>query len=184
MKKLTLFITSFALTFSLNFSLEAKAESTTNEITTDQKNEVDFSDLPENVKEHFYSDGFSENDDFYQTTIIQPADANSVAKNQRLVNVLVLHAATRKIINTLAYTSYTLVSSNSAMYKANFSVTYRGKRFNSNVNIPNRYDYNGGVYITYSGSKGYGSVRVTAQVYNGFGSGTVTSSAGGVTLGK
>ncbi|MGX7413462.1 hypothetical protein ACWOET_12515 [Enterococcus caccae] len=181
---MTLLITSLSLVFALNFAPESHAESTTNEITTDQKSEVDFNDLPENVKAHFYSDGFSENDDFYQTTVIQPADGNSPAKNQRLVNALVLHAATRKISNTMAYTSYTLVSSNSAMYKAEFSVTYRGKKFNSTVNIPNRFDYNGGVYINHSGSKGYGGVRVTAQVYNGFGAGTVTSTAGGVTLGK
>ena len=58
------------------------------------------------------------------------------------------------------------------------------KSYTQTVNLANSYGYGGGMYFTFTGKRQYYSVKLAMQVYNTFGVGSVSCTAGGLTIGK
>lgn len=173
------FIGSIGLIFT-----EVHASEKTAIVLGEQVENVDIAEIPDSVKGYFESQGFNETNEITKTTVNQSDPfANPYLRNG-FVNALVMYASSRKIDNTTGYTAYTVISNNSPMYTIQSNVNYASKNFGSTVNLRGSIDYNGGVYIFYSGTKGYRSIRASAQVYNTFGWGSVSASVGGLTLGR
>ena len=99
--------------------------------------------------------------------------------------MLRLTASTKKISNTQGRTEYIITSPNSPMYRISTRLNLGNvQSYTQTVNLYNVTGYSGGMYFTYTGKRNYYSVRLAMQVYNTFGVGSVSSTAGGLTIGK
>ena len=139
-----------------------------------------FSQLTPEEQSYFKSKGFSDKDTFY-TQKIEPQDP----KTRFSANVLRLTASTKKITNTQGRTEYIITSPNSAMYRICTRLSLgSAKSYTQTVNLANSYGYGGGMYFTFTWKRQYYSVKLAMQVYNTFGVGSVSCTAGGLTIGK
>ncbi|ALS35817.1 hypothetical protein ATZ35_01170 [Enterococcus rotai] len=146
---------------------------------------VDLGSLSDEAIEHFESEGFSENDEYYTETIVQtPPKSNGV--QARAVNVITLTAGTKKVDNTTGYTSYIITATQAPFTKINMKLNVGSvKSFTSNITpYKGTYGYSGGIYSFYSGKRGYQGYRLQAQYTTTWGSGSTSCSAGGMTIGK
>lgn len=174
------------LTIIFSGSLFAKADSLDAVADTDSSTIVKtFDELTSVEQEYFLSKGFDENDTYFSTiTTTQPDLADGVM-TRAAANVLILTGSTKSVTNTQGRTEYIISSSNSRMSKVTVQLNLGSvKTYTQSVNLSSAYAYGGGMYFTYTGSRGYRSVRLTAQVLNTFGYGSVSCSAGGLTIGK
>lgn len=179
MKKL--FSTFFVLVFvfiGVGISGNAVEAST----AVEQTGEVakTFDQLTAEEQSYFKSKGFGEEDIFY-TQNIEPKDPRA----RFSANVLRLTASTKRVNNTMGRTEYIITSPNSAMYRISNRLSLgSAKSYTQTVKLYNSYGYSGGMYFTFTGKRQYYSVKLSMQVYNTFGVGTVSCSAGGLTIGR
>lgn len=150
-----------------------------------EQESVPFEELSKEYQSFFLSQGFSKDNEFFQTTEVQQPNISSEFSQRALVNIITITGATKKETSTTAYTTY-IVTSNLPMLEISTKATLKGhKGFESTVlpyKSPNT--YGGGIYSSYSGSKKYFSVSLASQVKTQLGTASTGSSAGGVTLGK
>ncbi|MBF2600763.1 hypothetical protein IA929_12205 [Listeria seeligeri] len=181
MKLLTkLFISLILISIGISFPQGVKAEESTVEIDKASE-EVEFSSLSNTEKSYLSSKGFSEEEEYEQTTIIEtPLKAGLMS-----INAITMTASTKKVGATKGYTIYVITASNSGFLELNTQLTYGTKRKKSAV-IPYKApkSYGGGIYFDYTGKKKYLPCSVSIQYYTKKGIGTINSKAGGVTLGK
>jgi predicted RNA-binding protein with EMAP domain len=174
------------LTIIFSGSLLAKADSL--DIVVDSASSIvnkTFDELTSVEQDYFLSKGFDENDSYFSTITITQSDLSDSIINRAAANVLILTGSTKSVTNTQGRTEYIISSSNSRMSKVTVQLNLGNvKTYTSTVNLSSAYAYGGGMYFTYTGSRGYRSVRLTAQVLNTFGYGSVSCSAGGLTIGK
>ncbi|PXD11352.1 hypothetical protein [Listeria monocytogenes] len=163
------------------------------EVTEAESGEMDINDLPKEVEDYFRSQGFDESNDIYYSTqlVSEPETAqdkevtnNGLLKLPRL-NAIRLFTATKKSNATNAYTSYTITASRAGFMKLD-SRLYYGTNYKDSQVTPYKAPkvYNGGFYLSYTGKKKYLPCKVSTQYYTSMGIGTITKTAGGVTLGK
>jgi len=148
--------------------------------------EKEFTDLSPDEQKYFQDKGFGEEDEYYTEYVVQelPSASDDIV-NIRAANVLALTASTKRISNTQGRTEYILTSSNSPVTRINMQLSLGNVRnYTQTVNVYSAYAYGGGMYFTYTGPRGYRGVRLTARVYNGFGAGSVSCGAGGLTIGR
>ncbi|PTO34745.1 hypothetical protein [Enterococcus mundtii] len=146
-----------------------------------QEQVIPFHELTLDEQEYFKSKGFDSSDTFYTTETVSDQDS----KLRLSANVLRLTASTKKISNTQGRTEYIITSPNSPMYRISTRLNLGNvQSYTQTVNLYNVTGYSGGMYFTYTGKRNYYSVRLAMQVYNTFGVGSVSSTAGGLTIGK
>ncbi|WP_207871652.1 hypothetical protein DOK78_000045 [Enterococcus sp. DIV2402] len=187
MSKLVKFLGAVFLVvgISLIFGDKVLADST-DEVTNDSTNIVDFDSLTKNEQDYFLSKGFTENDIFFSEKVYQTPDSSNTGEVQPYgVNALTLTGATQTVTSTMGRTEYILGSTNSMLISFNMQLRLgNAQTYNSAVNASNVHIYGGGMYYTYTGPRKYHTVKLTAQVLKGFGYGTVSCTAGGLTLGS
>ncbi|MBC1506494.1 hypothetical protein HCJ58_05825 [Listeria sp. FSL L7-1509] len=175
-----LFISLILISIGISFPQGVKAEESTVKIDKASE-EVEFSSLSGTEKSYLSSKGFSEEEEYQQTTIIKtPLKAGLMS-----INAITLTASTKKVGATKGYTIYVITASKSGFLKLNSQLTYGTKRTRSAV-LPYKApkSYGGGIYFDYTGKKKYLPCSVSTQYYTRMGMGTVSAKAGGVTLGR
>lgn len=198
MKKFLVIPFLLAFCIILGDNINAKAEENLLEIPKTEAYEVasgemDINSLPKDVEEYFRSQGFDESNDIYYTTqLVSEAETaqNTEVKNNGLlklprVNAVNLYAATKKSNATNAYTAYTITATRAGFMKLD-SRLYYGNKYKDSQVTPYKAPkvYNGGFYLSYTGKKKYLPCKVSTQYYTSMGLGTISKTAGGVTLGK
>ncbi|WP_163652132.1 hypothetical protein [Listeria sp. PSOL-1] len=141
-----------------------------------------FNELSEEEKNFFEKEGFNTNNEYYAAISIE-TPINSIST--RRINVVTCIASTKKINATTGYTTYILTASRAGFLDLNTRLYYGETYRNSLVtpyNAPKIYAR--GIYFNYTSKKKYLPCRVTTQYYTSMGTGTVSSKAGGVTLGR
>jgi hypothetical protein len=187
MSKLLKFLGAVFLVVGVSLIFEDKVlAGSTDEVTNDSTNIVDFDSLTKNEQYYFLSKGFTENDIFFSEKVYQTPDSSNTGEVQPYgVNALTLTGATQTITSTMGRTEYILGSTNSMLIIFNMQLRLgNAQTYHSVVNVSNAYIYGGGMYYKYTGPRKYHTVKLTAQVLNGFGYGTVSFTAGGLTLGS
>lgn len=170
------------------FGSEVQNEDVSQVSTLDNVGESDsiiktFDELTPEEQTFFLSKGFDKNDTFYSSILNSDSSDNLAARS--FANALVLTASTKTITNTQGRTEYIISSLNSRMSRVSVQLNLGNVRnYTQTVNLNGALVYSGGIYFTYTGARGYKSVRLSAQVLNTFGLGTVYSSAGGLTIGR
>lgn len=136
------------------------------------------SSLSDEAKQHFINERFSDADEVSTETTYQQG-------NLRAINMVTIAAATKRVSSTMGYTSYYITSGKPILTTATVVVYYGGYSKSSSVNVYGRPgSYSGGIYFSYSGKSQYFGCRVTSQVTTTMGPTSVSSRAGGLTLGK
>lgn len=150
-----------------------------------EQESVPFEELSEEDQSFFLSQGFSEDNEFFQSTEVQQPDTAGNFNQRAIMNIITITGATKKQNTTTAYTTY-IVTSNMPMLKISTKATLKGHKGFSSTVLPYKSPskYGGGIYSTYTGSKKYFSVKLDSQVTTQLGTKSTGSSAGGVTLGK
>ncbi|AEO05471.1 TPA: hypothetical protein PNM72_000224 [Listeria monocytogenes] len=175
-----LFVSLMLISIGISSPQGVKADEST--IGVDKANkEVEFSSLSSTEKSYLESKGFSEEEEYQQTTIIETPFKAGVMS----INAINLTASTKKVNATKGYTIYVITASKAGFLELNTQLTYGTKRKTSSV-IPHKAPkaYGGGIYFDYTGKKKYFACSVSTQYYTRMGIGTISAKAGGETLGR
>lgn len=165
---------------------DSKVTASENIIQEDMMEEVvDFEELSEEEQSHFLDEGFNENNEYFQNSIIQQPEIKEGMQQRLAINVITITGSTKKVSSTRGYTSYVITSAKPILKTITEATLSGYKSFPSTV-IP----YNsptvssGGIYSSYTGAKKYFTVRLASQVTTTLGTSPAGSGAGGVTLGN
>lgn len=183
---MSLLISSAVLSISFGVPNIVKASETDSSNTE----EIEFSTLTAEEKTHFENEGFTDENEYFSSTIVQlPEPGTETGLPTRaaraVLNVITIRASTKRENSTTGYTSYIITASKAPFLKLDTKITYGSKSRSSSV-IPygKPYVYNGGVYFTNTGKATYYKCKVASQYTTSMGVGTAFCSAGSVTLGK
>ncbi|EAF9641235.1 hypothetical protein A6I69_12615 [Listeria monocytogenes] len=181
MKLLSKLFLGFML-FSVSVSIPYGANAEETIVKADEVSEkVKFNSLPDEERTYLSSQGFSEEQEYQQTTIIEMPLKAGV----RSLNVINYTAGTKKVNATTGYTIYVITASKAGFLELNTQLTYGTSKKRSTVvpySAPK--SYGGGIYFSYTGKKKYFACSAITQFWTRMGTGTASAKAGGVTLGK
>lgn len=181
MKKFIIICATILLGFNFYFPTTTKAE--TNESSNTTNDKVEYNSLSKEEKDIFKEQGFDENNEYFQSVVVQPVAKNNLARFR--VNVIRLAGSTKKVNKTKGYTTYVITATTAGFSEINMRLDYGNKHKTSSVLPYGRpRAYSGGIYFSHTGKKKYLRCKLVAQFYTSMGLGTDYSSAGGVTLGK
>ena len=186
MKKKILIVIGVLSLFLFLFPESKVSASVNNKTQNLGEKTIEFSELSEEQQTYFLYEGFDENNQYFQQTIIQQPATEGTLQQRVQANVLFITGSTKKITSTSAYTSYVINSSNAPILRTDTRVTLNGyKSFSSSV-IPYNSPYvsSGGIYSSYTGAEKYFSVSLASQITTTKGPGAANCRAGGVTLGN
>ena len=168
MKKKILIVIGVLSLFLFLFPESKVSASVNNKTQNLGEKTIEFSELSEEQQTYFLYEGFDENNQYFQQTIIQQPATEGTLQQRVQANVLFITGSTKKITSTSAYTSYVINSSNAPILRTDTRVTLSGyKSFSSSV-IPYNSPYvsSGGIYSSYTGVCGKINVHtIAAQKY-------------------
>lgn len=154
---------------------------------TENIEELSFNDLPVDSQQYFMENGFNENDVFYKTDYVEN---ETMGKNQIAprakggVNVVSMIGSSKKVSSTKGKVVLHLTSFRKKFKSANARVTGGGKKWTKNKIKGSGKSMGITIPVSHTGKKKYFGFRANVQYITTAGAGNVTSSAGGLTLGK
>ncbi|WP_314347479.1 hypothetical protein [Mammaliicoccus vitulinus] len=181
LRKLILISVSFILLFSIFGVINNEVEA------TEQVEELDLDELPIESQQFFMENGFDENDLFYKTDYVENESTASNEISTRAkggVNVVSMVGASKKVSSTKGKVVLHLTSFRKNFKSANARVTGGGKKWTKTKIKGSGKSMGITIPVSHTGKKKYFGFRANVQYVTTAGAGNVTSSAGGLTLGK
>ncbi len=176
-----LFVSLMLISIGISSPQGVKADEST--IGVDKANkEVEFSSLSSTEKSYLESKGFSEEEEYQQTTIIETPFKAGVMS----INAINLTASTKKVNATKGYTIYVITASKAGFLELNTQLTYGTKKKKhlqlSHIKLlkPMVEEFT----LIIQERKKYFACSVSTQYYTRMGIGTISAKAGGETLGR